>query len=540
MSVFVLFFYAMFFQRSQTKCRNAFHHRDEVYQSQFDSISDQYLQRLNGKYNGPCLEVSPETFSSLEDTFSWEKEKKKGTNMENEVDSDFGEQRRVDSEGHSRASKKAVYHFNLKSVVRRAGAGRGPTAPTAHTFNPPSKATSNEAASSSSSSAASSSSSSSATSHNLPSPSKRATGKGRRVINTGPKHRFILFRHSNPMLQREAGFPVLLGEVIGINEDPENESGWKGRPDGSIDPVTGLHLKERWKWAVKRWALKMTVNENLSKIPDIRKAAWWSPNYIVDYERTTNHNHLFIDKKTCERIHQKYTKKSTKGASQHAHSILYVDFDNPNHGLILLDDNAEFTKSQSLLSKHCVKCLVRKDKTVQREMDKYAQDKLHELEIKKGHKSGKKASAASGSSSSEAHVDVASESYSPFLALVDRKEATDSEESEVGGIFENESEDEDGKEKSRVGPGSEMVAAFIDKVNASKDDEDLAEGLDEDSDESDEPDDVVFVGGRPTTNIHTSSSSSSSFLALRDTEEVVEQKKRKGRPAGSKNIPKKK
>ena len=506
----------------------------------FAGAQDQYLKRLNGEYEGKCLDVSADTLDSLADMFVWDRDKQPSAPAGDEGDSDCCEQRRVDKEGKSRGSKRAEYHFNLKSVVRNGErAGRGANAPTAYTFNPPSKASS--ATSSSSSSSSSAAAGENAT--ELPSPSKRATGKGRRVIGTGPKNRFIIFRHVNPMLQRAMGFPVMLGEVTGVNENPDDAAGWKGRPDGSIDPATGELYREKWTWAVKCWGLRMTVNDNLSKTPDIRKAAWWSPNYIVDYERSTNHNHMFMDTKTAEKVQQKYLKKASKGGKAHSHSTLYVDFDNPMHGLVLLDDNAEFTKSQSLMSKHCLKSLVRKDATVRREMDKFAQDKLKELEIKKGPQQarGMNATAADGTSGPPA-ADGNSESYSPFLALCDRKEATDSDESSVGGIFENNSEDEE--VRKNVEEGGLEVAAFIDKVNRADNDEDLDEqkgraDSDEDSDESDVQDDVVFVGGRPSSS---SSSSSSSVLALQDVQNEASsaKPKKKGRPKGAKNIVKKK
>ena len=514
-------------------------HRTPEYQALFVEARDQYLKRLKGEYDGPCLDVALDTLDSLADIFSWDAEKKPAAERGEDEESDCGEQRRVDKEGKSRAAKRAEYHFNLKSVLRGEGAGRGATGPTAYTFNPPSKAGSS---SSSSSSAAAGNKARTGNASTL-SPSKRATGKGRRVIGTGPKNRFIIFRHKNPMLQRAMGFPVMLGEVVGVNERPDDVAGWKGRPDGSIDPKTGELYKEKWMWAVKFWALRMTVNDNLSKTPDIRKAAWWSPNYIVEYERSTNHNHIFMDTKTAEKIQQKYVKKAAKGGKAHSHSTLYVDFDNPDHGLVLLDDNAEFTKSQSLMSKHCLKCLVRKDATVRKEMDKFAQDKLKELEMKKGPKKnrGVDAPAAEGTTGDPA-AEGNPESYSPFLALCDGKEATESDGTEVGGIFENESEDEEGR-KDAAEAGL-MVAAFIDRVNGAQNDEELDDQekgveCDGDTEESSGPEDVVFVGGRPPPS--SSSSSSSSVLAIQNAQpDKSEKVKKKGRPLGAKNVAKKK
>jgi len=337
------------------------------------------------------------------------------------------------------------------------------------------------------------------------------------------------------MLQRNVKFPVILGEVIGTNDNPEDPAGWKGRPDGSKDPTTGEPCKEKWTWAVKIWALKMTVNENLSKIPDIRKATWWSPNYIVDYERATNHNHMFFDDKKTESVQKAFSKSTNRNTKKCSPSILYVDFNNPNHGFVLLDDNAEFT-SQGLLSKHCIKCLVRKDEAVRREFDKFAQDKLSELEEKKGVRPGKKSSSSSADVSNSAE----STSYSPFLALVlvDKENASESDESDAGGIFEEDlnDDDDDDEEKAQKEYGGQIVAAFIDKVNAAKDDEEL--GAEEnDSEESEEPDDVVFIGGRPPP----SSSVCPQILAIRDAEVSSPQgPKRKGRPPGAKNIVKKK
>jgi len=337
------------------------------------------------------------------------------------------------------------------------------------------------------------------------------------------------------MLRRKAEFPLILGEVIGTNDKPEDPDGWKGRPDGSKDPITGEPIKEKWTWCVKIWALKMTVNDNLSKIPDIRKAVWWSPNYIIDYERATNHNHMFFDDKTTERVQKEFSKHTTKRMGKKGgHSILYVDFDNPNHGFILLDKNAEFTKSQSLLSKHCIKCLVRRDDTVRCELDKFAQDKLSELEEKKGVSHGKGSSSSGVDSSNSAE----STSYSPFLALVDKVDASESDESDAGGIFEEDlnDDDDDDDEKAQKENGGQIVAAFIDKVNASKDDEEL-EAENDDSEESEEPDDVVFVGGRP----QPLPSVCAPILAIHDAVASSPQgPKRKGRPPGAKNVAKKK
>jgi hypothetical protein len=119
---------------------------------------------------------------------------------------------------------------------------------------------------------------------------------------------------------------------------------------------------------------------------------------------------------------------------------------------------------------------------------------------------------------------------------------TDSEGTEVGGIFENDIEDDE--EQNDAEEGGLQVAAFIDKVNGAENDEELDEqkGVaesDGDSEESEFPDEVVFVGGRPSSS---SSCSSSSVLAIQnvDYETNSVKPKKKGRPKGSKNLAKKK
>ena len=521
-------------------CRHCFNHRDQEYQALFAPAKEEYLKRLKGHFDGECLESRADALAALGNEERSPHRKQKAEERDDGNESDYGEQRRVDKEGRSRACKNAEYHFNLKSVLGRKAAGRGPNAPTSTTFNPPSKPQDP----SSSSSSASSSSSSTANKGAL-SPSKRATGRGRRVIaetqKTGMKGRFIIFRHRNPMLQRQCEFPLLLGEVVGINEDPENEVSWKGRPDGAVDPDTGIAVREKWTWAVKRHALKMTLNSNLTKVPDLRKAAWWTHNYLVDHERATNHSHMFMDKKTVERLQQKASKKAKQGGKSMGHSTVYVDFANPDHGFVLLDDNAEFTKT-GILSKHCLKCIIRKDATARADMDKYAQDKLDELDLKKGSKSERFEPPAASSAA------AAQGTYSPFaaLALMDAGEKSDSDESDVGGIFEEEDNDEEGKGDEAV--NGEMVAAFIDKVNEA-DDEDLGandsgaedQGRDnnESDDSDDEPPDVVFIGGKPPppsalTCYSSAVSASSKSLALGDAKH-----KGRGRPVGSKNVKKK-
>jgi len=274
-------------------------------------------------------------------------------------------------------------------------------------------------------------------------------------------------------------------------------------------------------------------------VPDLRKAAWWSNNYIVEEERATNHSHMFMDKQTVEGLHRKASKKSL--AAKPAHSTVYLDFANPDHGFILLDNNAEFTK-MGILSKHCLKCVIRKDATARAELDKYAQDKLDELDLRKGSKSERSVPAASSSAADDQGT------YSPFaaLALMDAAEKSDSEESEVGGIFEEDAENEGGLvEEENNGA---MVAAFIDKVNAG-DDEDLGAddsgaedrgGINGDSDDSDdEAPDVVFIGGRPPPSTvfapyASSVSESNKPIAIEDAKQ-----RGRGRPAGSKNLKKK-
>ena len=352
---------------------------------------------------------------------------------------------------------------------------------------------------------------------------------------TGMKGRFIIFRHVNPFLQKECDFPILLGEVIGVNEDPDNPSSWKGRPDGTRDTATGAPLKEKWTFAVKRWGLKMTLNQNLSRLPDLRKQPWWTHNYLIDHERTTNHSHMFMNKDTVSKLFEKSSRKFKGLKKDMGHSVLYVDFANTCHGFVLINDNAEFTKT-GIMSKHCLKCVIRKDETARSSLDKYAQERLSELEYKKP--SSRQAPLnPSNSACSEG-------SYSPFsmLALTDAAEKSESDDSVEGGIFEEDEEqqgNDDGENQNKL-----AVSSFIDEVNCANDedlddlneDEQENQGSDEESD--DEPPDVGFVGARPSLSVFGSSSSfhdSSRPLAIEDTS-----KKRKGRPRGSKNVKKNK
>jgi hypothetical protein len=245
-----------------------------------------------------------------------------------------------------------------------------------------------------------------------------------------------------------------------------------------------------------------------------------------------------MDKKTLERLQQKASKKSLSGKP--AHSTVYVDFANPDHGFILLDDNAEFTKT-GILSKHCLKCIIRKDATARTEMDKFAQDKLADLEIKKGKRVDQHVPPAASSAAS------AQDTYSPFaaLALMDAGEQSDGEESLADGIFEDDAENRAGQDIEET--NRQIVASFIDQVNRA-DDEDLGnpdidvedKGLDgSNSDDSDdEPPDVVFIGGRPSTNPFACASTDTGDcnrpLAIENGK-----KKGKGRPLGSKNVKKK-
>lgn len=435
-------------------CRHNFAKRAEETHKLFEPMQREYLKRLHDwDYDGPCLVGRPDSLKSMQDQFSWGgKEKGKQAAAGGDSDSDYGEQRRVDKDGNSRARKDAQYAFGVKNTKRSAaeGGGRREKMPSASTFRPPtSKKSGPSTESSSSSSSASSSSSSSSASASSSSNAKPGGMKirGRKIIGSssvvGMKGKYILFRHVDPQWQKKCKFPVLIGQVLSENSDPTNPSGWKGRPDGSTDPLTGEPYREKWTLAVKRFALTLTVGKTRTDVPTIRFARYSHPKVILDHEKATNHSTWFMDEEFCERL----VKKSTKKGTTWGQGVTYLDFDNPSHGFKLLDADPVFTNN-NLLSKFTLKNIYTNDLAARHGLDRYIQEVFDEKKPKVGKKQAEtgRVPKVDASQGGQECTQEDPGTISPFLALLNSVPENDDDD-DTGGIMSDEEDDGDSSEQ---------------------------------------------------------------------------------------------
>ena len=430
------------------------------------------MDRCCGNYHGDCLVGDPSTLSSLKDTFKWNK--KDDGDIDVEMHFDCGAQKRVDGQGRSVPRWNAQAHFGLKGNKLVVG-GLRPSHPAPSTWN------TSESSSSSSSSARTANSSSSSSS-----------STGNRTFNmadpfvVGLSHKWVIFRYADELVQNKKEetkeFFLQCGYIVEVNPDPENPKSFKPRCTGETKRGSDgkdVPIEEKWTVALKRFKLQPFLTGNDKRPLGIKKVNWGYNPGVIEYEKRTNHSTYFMSKKVADREDAKFKGKS-KGLRE---SVTYLDFDNPEHGLTLLHEDARFdSNGKKLFSSVLNDLLVNKPDSITIQQmklvsDSLLADKKAEEERKSAKKAVPKAKApkakASSSSSSQASSSSSSSSHEENKSNtpdVDYWINMDSDDgsSQGGNVSEEDKGSEFEEDYSRrevILPSSEDTVKLIDRMS---------------------------------------------------------------------------
>ena len=367
-------------------CSHSFSNRETSLEV-FLEMQKEYYDRLDCRYDGPCLEADPETLFELADSFSFDK-KLASTKRREAAQSktDYGTTRRVDPDGQARARKDAQSHFGVDNKAKgRKIKGRRQTRP------PPGAWADAPSAMNFDCDAAEDDQCSGGDGKDGEGGAKkRGRPKGKtnkkaqaeeedatRVIGAvsqvGLFKKWVLFRYADDIYvskkhEKEGPtYPLLCGYVTAIAKT----EGSAGKLNLTRCTGDAGDLKEPWALCIERHDLEVQATGDPKRPFQLRRKPFGCHPAVGDYEKKTHHSSYHMTFELRKRLVDKWGSKS---AAKWPRSYTYLDFNNPAHKFVLLHEDAQFTSTQHLQASTLKDLVRRNDPLIVKELERTAEE----------------------------------------------------------------------------------------------------------------------------------------------------------------------